>query len=237
MPDLAACDLDILLGDDVLDVDGGDAEIGHAIRIEPDAHRIAALTEKLHVPDARQALQRIKDLQVGVIADRGEIDRIVRRIQADEHGEIGDLLGDRDAGLVDERGKRGGRLGDAVLDVECRDVDRITHFEGNDDARRAVVRTRRGHVEHARHAVDLLFERRRHRVGDHLGAGARIIGGNHDLRRRHIGKLRDRQQEIADGARKRHDDRDGRCEDRPVNEEVDHGGIDPLQALPSWRAA
>ena len=32
----------------------------------------------------------------------------------------------------------------------------------------------RRHVGHARDAVDLLLERRRHRVGDDLGAGARI---------------------------------------------------------------
>ena len=66
--DLAGGDLDVLLGDGVLDVDRGDAEIGELVGVEPDAHRIAPLAEDLHVADAGQALQLIDDLQIGVVA-------------------------------------------------------------------------------------------------------------------------------------------------------------------------
>ena len=69
LADLAGGDLDILLGDGVLHVDRGDAEIGELVGIEPDAHRIAPLAEDADVADAWQALQRIDDLQIGVIAD------------------------------------------------------------------------------------------------------------------------------------------------------------------------
>ncbi len=79
LADLAGRDLDVLLGDRVLHVDRGDAEIGELVGIEPDAHRIAPLAEDLHVADAGQALERIEHLQIGVVAERDRIDRAVRR--------------------------------------------------------------------------------------------------------------------------------------------------------------
>ena len=78
LADLAGGHLHVLLCNSVLYVDGSDAEIGELVRIEPDAHRIAPFTEDLDVADARQTLQRIDDLQIGVIAQRHRIDRPVR---------------------------------------------------------------------------------------------------------------------------------------------------------------
>ena len=63
LADLAGRDLHVLFGQRVLHVDGGDAEIGEPVGIEPDAHRIAPLAEDLDVAHAGQALQRIDDLQ------------------------------------------------------------------------------------------------------------------------------------------------------------------------------
>ena len=107
LADLAGGDLDVLLGDRVLHVDRGDAEIGELVGIEPDAHRIAPLAEDLHVADAGQALQRIDDLQIGVVAERDRIDRAVRRGQIDDQDEIRVLLLDRHAALIDDRRQRG----------------------------------------------------------------------------------------------------------------------------------
>ena len=101
----------------------------------------------------------------------------------------------------------------------------------------AVIRARRGHVGHALDAVDLLLERRRHRVGDDLRARAGIVRAHHDLRRRDVRKLRDRQQEIADRARQHHDDGDGRGEDRPADEEADHQRVPVLRVAPSAPAS
>ncbi len=56
LPDLAGGDLDILLSDGLLYVDGGDAEFGKLVRIQPDPHRIAPLAEDLNVADAGDAL-------------------------------------------------------------------------------------------------------------------------------------------------------------------------------------
>jgi hypothetical protein len=36
-------------------------------------------------------------------------------------------------------------------------------------------------------AVDLLFQRRGHRLGDHARVGAGVLGAHHDLRRRDLG--------------------------------------------------
>ena len=230
LADLAGRDLDVLFGQRVLDVHGGDAEIGEPVRIEPDAHRIAALAEDLHVAHAGQALQRIDDLQRGVIAQRDRIDGMVGRGQVDDEDEVRILLLDGHAGLIDDRRQRRGRLRDAILHVHRRDRERIADLEGDGDGRGAVVRTGRRHIGHAGDAVDLLFERRRHRVGHDLRAGAGIDRGDDHLGRRDVGKLRDRQQEIADRARHHHDDGDGGGEDRAKGEEADHRA-QPAQAM------
>ena len=223
LADLAGGDLNVLLGDGVLDVDGGHAEIGELVRIEPDAHRIAALAEHLDVADAWQPLQLVEDLQIGVIRQRHRIDRTVRRDQIDDENEVRILLLDRHAALIDDRRKRGGRLRHPVLHVDRGDVERVADLEGDGDRRGAVIRARRGHVGHALDAVDLLLERSRHRVGDDLRACARVVGADDDLRRRNLRELRDRQQKKADGAGEHEDRGDRRGEDRTLDEEADHG--------------
>ena len=191
--------------------------------IEPDAHRIAPLAEDLDVADARQPLQLVDDLQIGVVATAStEIDGLVGRGQVDDQDEVRVLLLDRHAALIDDRRQRRGRLRHAVLHVDRGDVERVADLEGDGDRRRAVVRARRGHVGHALDAVDLLLERRRDRVGHDLRAGAGIVGADDDLRRRDLRKLRDRQQEKADRAGEHHDRGDRRGEDRALDEEADH---------------
>ena len=90
LSDLAGGDLHVLLGDRVLHVDGGDAEVGELVGIEPDSHRVAPLAENLDIADARQALERIDDLQIGVVAERHRIDRSVRRGKVDDQDEVRD---------------------------------------------------------------------------------------------------------------------------------------------------
>ena len=147
---------------------------------------------------------------------------MVGRREIDDQNEIRILLLDGHAALIDDRRQRRRSLSDAVLHIDRGDSERIADIECDGDRRRAVVRARRRHIGHAGDAVDLLLERSGHRVGDDLRAGARIACAHHDLRRRDVGKLRDRQQEIANAAGKHHDDGDRRCEDRPLDEEADH---------------
>ena len=211
------------------DVDRGHAEIGELVGVEPDAHRIAPLAEDLDVADAGQSLQLIDDLQIGVVRQRDRIDRMIGRGQIDDENEVRVLLLDRHAALIDDRRQRRSRLRHAVLDVDRGDIERIADVEGDGDRRRAVVRARRGHVGHALDAVDLLLERRRHRVGDDLRAGAGIIGADDDLRRRDLGKLRDRQQEVADRAGEHQNRGDRRGKDRTLDEKGDHRTTAPVE--------
>ncbi len=222
LPDLAGGDLDVLFLDRVLYIDSGDAEIGELVRIEPYPHRITPLAEDLDVSNARQPLQRINDSEIGVIRQRHRIDGVVGRRQIDDQDEVRVLLLDRDAALVDDRRQRRGGLGHPVLDIDRRDIERITDIEGDRDGGGPVIRARRRHVGHAGHAVDLLFQWRRDRIRDNLGAGAWIVRRHHDLWRSNVGKLRDGKQEIADRPGEHHDDRDRRGEDRSMDEKIDH---------------
>ena len=229
LADLAGGDLDVLLGDGALDVDRGHAEVGELVGVEPDAHRIAPLAEDLDVADAGQALQLIDDLQVGVVRQRDLIDRMIGRGQIDDENEVRVLLLDRHAALIDDRRQRRSRLRNAVLDVDGSDIERVADIEGDGDGRRAVVRARRGHVGHALDAVDLLLERRRHGIGDDLRAGAGIVGADDDLRRRDLGELRDRQQEVADRAGEDEDRGDRRGKDRALDEKGHHRTTAPVE--------
>ncbi len=222
MSDLARGDLNVLLGDGVLNVDGSDAEIRQFVGVEPDAHRIAPLAEQLNVDDAGKAFQLIDDLQVGVVRQRHRIDRPIGRRQIDDEHEVRVLLFDRHAALIDDRRQRRRRLRDAVLHVDRGDVEGIADVERDRDRRGAVVRTRRRHVGHAFYAVDLLLERGRDGVGHDLGARAGIIRADDDLRRGNLRELRDRQQEKADRPGEDQDRGDRRGEDRTLNEEADH---------------
>ena len=69
-------------------------------------------------------------------------------------------------------------------------------------------------------AADLLLDRRGHGLGDGLGIGARILGANHDGRRRDLGILGDRQAQIGNGADQHDDDRYHRGKDGAIDEEV-----------------
>ena len=75
-------------------------------------------------------------------------------------------------------------------------------------------------IERVIDAVDLLFDRLRHRCLDHLGIGAGIIRGERNLRRHDIGKLRDRNRRNGNEARQRDDDGNDDGEARPVDENI-----------------
>ena len=101
------------------------------------------------------------------------------------------------------------------------EVDRQGHLAG--------AGTRRSHVEHVVDAVDLGLDRRRHRVADRLRIGAGISGRNLDLYRRDRRILRHRQGFHRHQAGDHDDERDDRCEDRPLDEELgEHGSVPPV---------
>ena len=178
------------------------------------------------VRNAVDAEQFVLDVDRGEVAQVDVVVAAVRREEADDHQDVGRLLADRDA-LVLDRGRqlRHGQL-HAVLHHDQGRVQVGADVEGDRQRVRAVVAHLRGHVEHALDAVDLLLDRRRHRVGHHLGAGARIADRHRHAGRRDRRVLGDRQREQRDPAGQRDDDRQHRREDRPIDEEArDHGRL------------
>ncbi len=99
----------------------------------------------------------------------------------------------------------------------------------------AVIGAGRLHVDHARCAVHLQFDRQGNGVDDGLRAGAGIAGRDLDGRRCHIRVLRDRQAKHANGADQHQHDRQNIGENRMLDKEFrdhfcDPGPADPVTA-------
>ena len=121
--------------------------------------------------------------------------------------------------------------GHAVLHHHQGRVHVGADIEGDGQRVRAVVAHLRGHVEHALDAVDLLLDRRRHRVGHHRGAGPGVVDGHRHAGRRDPGILRHRQPVERDPADQGDDDGQNRREDRSIDEEARDHGRRPLERL------
>jgi len=89
---------------------------------------------------------------------------------------------------------------------------------------RAVVGVDRPHVEHVVDAVDLLLERRRHRLLDGERVGAHVRSVDLDPGRDDVGEPGDRELPQRHGAEEDHHDREDDGDDRPADEEVSHRG-------------
>ena len=195
------------------------AVFGGLLRIDPDPHRIIAGAVKLDVADAVDPRQPVLDVEHGVVAQIRHVVAVVRRQQMHDHGQVGRaLLGD-DAELPHHG--RQPRLGllHAVLHQLLRLVGVGAEPERHRQRHRAVGRRLARHVEHAFDAVDLLLDRRRHRLGDHLRIGAGIGRAHHDRWRHDVGIFRDRHRHQRNQAGKEDQYRKNAGEDRTVDEE------------------
>ena len=216
--------LPILLLHRTRDIGAGNSEQRKLVRIKPDAHRVFLEAEDGHLPDALNALQR------GNHADRREIRQVARVVRAVRRTKRRDqrharrLLGDGHAELLHFLRKLRKRLLRAVLHIHGGDVEVVADLEGHRDDALARARGVRAHVQHALHAVDLLLERRGHRVGNGLRVGAVVERRHLHGGRNNRGELRDRKREHRRDARKEHHERDHRREDRPADEESAHRG-------------
>src|SRR5207253_845439 len=87
---------------------------------------------------------------------------------------------------------------------------------------------------HVLDAVDLLLERRRHRLGDHLRVRPRVGRDDEDGRGHDVGVLADGQDRDRDQPRDEDDDREDGGEDRPIDEEPGdvHGALTGLTGIP-----
>ncbi len=218
LADLPGGHLRVLLLDGGHDVAGRQIARGHPLRVEPEPHAVVALAEIGDVAHALQARQLVFELDRGVVAQVQVVAQAAGREQIDDHQHAGRFLLHRHAPPLHQLGQD--RLGQrhAVLHEHLGhvQVDVIVKRDGQRVA--AVVAALRRHVQHVFHAVDLLFDRRGHGVGHHLGVCARVRGRDFDRGRRDLRVLRDGQRKQRDPAGQRDDDRQHRGKDRPVDE-------------------
>ena len=109
---------------------------------------------------------------------------------------------------------------DTVLHIDGCDVGVGALFEIHLDAHVAGSRGRTGDVGHARHTVDILFQRLHHRLHDGVGVGTRVGRGNTYSWRCDVRILLDGQRAHADEAHERDDNRNRACHHILVDENV-----------------
>jgi hypothetical protein len=120
--DLSGGDFDVLLLESIDHIVGGEAAAGHADGIEPETHGVFALAEDEDVGNAGNALQRVADIDVEVIAHEERGVAAVGREDGAAEDEILRGLGDGDSDLLDGGGEASGSGVDAVLDVNRGEV-------------------------------------------------------------------------------------------------------------------
>ncbi len=196
--DHAGRHLHVLVADGAHHFIGGQAALGHLVRVEPHAHRVVARAEQLHLAHAVDARQAVLDVEHRVVAQVRHVVAVVGRQQVDHHRQVGAALDGGHAQALHHVGQARHGLRDAVLHQLLGLVRVGAQLEGHRHGQVAVAVGLRLHVEHVLDAVDLLFERRGDGLGDHLGVGARKLRAHHHRRRHDLGVLRDRQSPDRD---------------------------------------
>ena len=220
LADLPGGVLAVLGGDGVGDIGGRDAQLGHAVRLQPQADRVVEGTEDLGVTHARDALEVVDDVDQRVVGQEQRRPAGIRRGQRGDHQDVVGALLHRHAKLAHHVGQaRFGNL-DPVIDVDGGHVDVGADLEGRGDRQAAVGRGAGVEVEQVLDARELLLDGAGHRPGEGFGGGAGVGGGDHHRRRGDLGVLGDRQRTRGHQAGDHDDDRDDRREDRPVDEET-----------------
>ena len=216
----AGRDLHVLLADRPNDVGRRQPARRQPIGIEPDAHAVLARAEDLRAADAGNARELVLHPQVGEVRQIQQVVALVGRDEVHDHDEVGRGLLGHDADALHFRRQPRQRLRHAVLHLHLRVVEIGAEREGDGERHPAVGCRLREHVEHVLDAVDLLLERRGHRLGDDPRVRARIGGAHDDCRRHDLRVLADRQ--LEERQRAGHDDhqRQHGREDRPIDEEL-----------------
>ncbi|MNL64935.1 hypothetical protein D3C87_1892090 [compost metagenome] len=72
----------VLVGDRFLHVSGGNPQLGHSIGFEPDSHGVVRRTKNTGLVGARNTLDRIQNVEVGVIGDIGAVIAVASRVHS-----------------------------------------------------------------------------------------------------------------------------------------------------------
>ena len=220
-PQRPARGLRILLADRGHDRTGRKIVGSQLFGIEPDAHRIFG-AEQRDIADAGHTAQFVDHLRRGDVAEIGRVERARFRSQRDDHQEACVRLAHGNALAADLFGQPGLDRAQPVLHLGLGDIDVGARFESQRDRGSAVRKARRGHVEEALDAVELLFDHLCDVLFERLGIGAGIDHVDRQRRRGDLGILFDRQGAQGDEARQQDAQRDHPGEDRPVDEETRH---------------
>ena len=216
----AAGNLHVLTAKRLHHLAGGQAKRGNPIRIEPDPHRVFARAEEPEIADALEPGQPVADVEQGVIRQIQLIARVVRRVDVDDHQDVGRVLVGDDAESPHFFRQPRQRDIDFVLYQDLCRVEVGAECECDGDRRAAVGRRLRGEIEHPLHAVDLLLERRRNGGGSGLGIGAWIRRRDRDARRSDLRVLGDGKGEVGDRSDQHDHHGDHAGENRPVDEQL-----------------
>jgi hypothetical protein len=199
--------------------------------VDPDAHRIAALSADEYAGYARKLREPIDDLGLG---DPRELDLVEARAgQRDPHDRVGVGVPLGNDGLFDLVGKLVADARHAVTHVVRSRLEIMIEHKLHIDPRNLLAADR-GHFLHPRQTVELVFENVGHRRLDHLGRRTREYGGDGDqgrIDRRQLAVLEPRS---AEDAEERDHQRHHRGENRPVDADLGDPHVpSPVVAGPS----
>ena len=220
LADASGRHLHILLVQRVHDIARHHAARGQLLRVKPHAHAVIARPQERHVADAGEPGEGVLHLNGGVVAQIERITAVLGRDQIDGEQDAGGFLLGRDPLAFDFLGQLGLGNRDAILRQHLGVVDVGPEFEGHVEIELTVIGALGEHVQHVLDAVDFLFDRRRDRVGYHLGAGARVEGRDLHHRRRDLRVLRHRQGEEGHPADDDDDNRDDCGKDGAIDKET-----------------
>ena len=192
------------------------------MRIEPDAHRVLALTEDDDLRDALDAREVVDDVELRVVAhDQACRDLLVSDVSAMPMTKAPEFLATVMPSLLHRRGKQSERGLHRVLHVGRGDVEVDAQIEGAGD-RRDALRAGRADVAQPLNRIDGLLERRRDLRLDRLRARADVDCGDRYDRRRDLRILRDRHVGNDDEPGDQDDQRADHRENGPGEEDLRH---------------
>ena len=220
LADNARCNLHILILQSSDDFRSCKILEGESARIEPDTHAVFPRPINIHISDSIEPLELLAHIENRVVADVELIVGIVRRNHVDDHEQIRRALQRGDAGAPHDVGKLRLGNGNPVLDEHLRLVEVGAGLKGDRERHRAIARALARHVEHVLHSVDLLLNRRRHRLGDDLRTRARIRGPHDDGRRSYLRILCQWKGLVGDGTNKNNQNGKDRGEDWAIDENL-----------------
>jgi hypothetical protein len=194
LADLAGGILGVLHLDCSGHIGGGDAELGHHVRLQPHPHGVDRV-ELLGIADAGNPADFLDDVGGDVVGQVKRVELALGGAYRREHQDVVGALLHQHAGTPHVVGQaRFGHL-DPVVDGDQGGVGVGAHLEGGGDGDRAVGGALGVVIEQAFNARELFLDGGGDCLGEGLCVGARVAGGDDHRGRGDFGILGDRQRD------------------------------------------